>query len=61
MYYLQIGNRGLVVILPNDELIITSDREKATKYKTAGEAMKAAIKVNSALGTHAVKFAFIHE
>ena len=47
--------------MPNNELVITSDRDKATKYKTAGEAMKAAIKANSALGTHAVTFGFIHE
>lgn len=61
MFYLQIKDKGLVVVMPNNELVITSDRDKATKYKTAGEAMKAAIKANSALGTHAVTFGFIHE
>ncbi len=57
MYYiLTTGPKGFIKVLDNEEIIISPDYNKATQYQTAGDAMKAAAKVNVALGTHAVKF-----
>ena len=57
MYYiLTTDPKGFIQVLDNEEIIISPDRNKATQYQTAGDAMRAAVKVNAALGTHAVKF-----
>lgn len=42
--------------MDNEEIVISPDYNKATQYQTTGDAMRAAAKVNAALGTHAVKF-----
>lgn len=46
MYILRISNKAFIQIKP-DEVVITSDYEKATKYNTIGEAMKAASELNN--------------
>ena len=56
MYYiLKASTKAFIVIQPDGDMIITSDYTKATKDSTIGDAMKAASKVNGALGTHLVK------
>lgn len=56
MYYiLKASPKAFVIVQPNNELIITSDYTKATKYNTIGDAMRAASEVNEALGVHAFK------
>lgn len=54
-YILSASQKAFVVVLPDNELVITPKYEKATQYLTIGDAMRAAVKVNQALGTHAVK------
>lgn len=57
MYYiLTVRSNGFVEVKDNGELLITPNQSKATRYESAGDAMRAAIDVNSALGTHTVKF-----
>ena len=57
MYFiLTTGPKGFVKVLDNEEIIISPDYNKATQYQTAGDAIRAAARVNSSLGTHAVKF-----
>ena len=46
MYILQIGN-GVFIQVKTDEVVITSDYEKATKYNTIGEAMGVASELNN--------------
>ena len=54
-YILKVSPKAFITVAPNDELVITPDYTKATQYATIGEAMKAASKVNGALGSHLVK------
>lgn len=57
MYYiLTTGPKGFIKTQDNEEIIITSNPDKATQYQIVGDAIKAAIKINTALGTHIVKF-----
>lgn len=57
MYYiLKAGPKNFVKVKDHKELVITPDQSKATQYESAGDAMRAAVEVNSALGTHSVKF-----
>lgn len=57
MYYiLTTGPKGFIRIQDNEEIVISPNPEKATQYQIVGDAMKAAAKVNSTLGTHSVKF-----
>lgn len=53
MYILRISNKAFIQIKP-DEVVITSDYEKATKY-TIGEAMKAASELNKLINNPVVK------
>ena len=46
MYILRISNKAFIQVKP-DEVFITSDYEKATKYSTIGEAMRIASELNS--------------
>lgn len=56
MYYiLKASTKAFVIVQPNDDLVITPDYTRATQYSTIGDAMRAATKVNGALGTHLVK------
>ena len=54
MYILQIGNKAFIQIRP-DEVVITSDYEKATKYNTIGEAMRKASELNNSIGHYIIK------
>ena len=54
MYILQIGN-GVFIQVKTDEVVITSDYEKATKYNTIGEAMKVASELNELINTSIIK------
>lgn len=54
MYILRISNKAFIQIKP-DEVVITSDYEKATKYNTIGEAMKAASELNKLINNPVVK------
>lgn len=56
MYYiLKASPKAFIIVQPGDDLVITPDYTRATQYSTIGDAMKAAAKVNGALGTHLVK------
>jgi hypothetical protein len=48
MYILKINQKAFVI--KNDEIIITSDYTKASRYETIGEAMRMAASVNNVLG-----------
>lgn len=54
MYILQIGNKAFIQIRP-DEVVITSDYEKATRYNTIGEAMRKASELNNLIGHYIIK------
>ena len=54
MYILQIGNKAFIQVRP-DEVVITSDYEKATKYNTIGEAMRKASELNNLIGHYTIK------
>lgn len=60
-YILTAGSKGFIKVEDNGELIISPDQNKATRYESVGDAMRAAIDINSALGTHTVKFTSIEE
>lgn len=60
-FILTTGPKGFIKVLDNEEIIISPDCTKATQYQTAGDAMRAATKVNSALGVHAVKFTSVDD
>ena len=51
MYILRISNKVFIQVKP-DEVSITSDYEKATKYNTIGEAMRIASELNSDFESH---------
>ena len=51
MYILRISNKAFIQVKP-DEVSITSDYEKVTKYNTIGEAMRIASELNSAFKSH---------
>lgn len=56
MYYiLKASPKAFVIEQPNEELIITPDYTKATQYAVIGGAMRAAVRVNQALGTNIFK------
>ena len=54
MYILRISNKAFIQVKP-DEVVITSDYEKATKYNTIGEAMKAASELNKLISNPVIK------
>ena len=54
MYILQISNKAFIQVR-HDEVIITSDYEKATKYNTIGEAMRVASKLNKLISNPVIK------
>ena len=59
-YILQASPKAFI-ITGNEEVIVTSDYKRATQYPTIGAAMKAAVKVNKALGTHIIKAVYYVE
>ena len=54
MYILRISNKAFIQVRP-DEVAITSDYEKATKYNTIGEAMKIASELNNDFENHIIR------
>lgn len=54
MYILRISSKAFIQVKP-DEVIITSDYEKATKYNTIGEAMRIASELNELINNPVVK------
>lgn len=54
MYILRISNKAFIQVKP-DEVVITSDYEKATKYNTIGEAMKVASELNELINNSIIK------
>lgn len=48
MFIVQVTSRAFIRVF-NDELVITPDKEKATKYETIGDAMRAAALANDFL------------
>ena len=59
-YILQASPKAFI-ITGDEEVIVTSDYQRATQYPTIGAAMKAAVKVNKALGTHIIKAVYYAE
>ena len=53
-YILQASPKAFI-ITGDEEVIVTSDYQRATQYPTIGAAMKAAAEVNKALGVHIIK------
>ena len=54
MYILRISSKAFIRVKP-DEVVITSDYEKATRYNTIGEAMKVASELNELINTSIIK------
>ena len=54
MYILRISNKAFIQVKP-DEVVITSDYEKATKYSTIGEAMRKDSELNNLIGHYIIK------
>lgn len=54
MYILRISNKAFVQVKP-DEVVITSDYEKATKYNTIGEAMRIASELNNDFESYIIR------
>jgi len=54
MYIVKISPKALIRF-NKDELVITSDLERASEFSNIGDAMKAAVEVNEALDTHIAK------
>lgn len=54
MYILQISNKAFIQVRP-DEVVITSDYEKATRYNTIGEAMKVASELNELINNSIIR------
>lgn len=54
MFIVQATSRAFIRIF-NDELVITPDKEKATKYETIGDAMRAAALANELLESKTIR------
>ena len=54
MYILRISNKAFIQVKPN-EVVITSDYEKAIKYNTIGEAMRIASELNNDFESHIIR------
>lgn len=59
-YILQASPKAFI-ITGDEEVIVTSDYQRATQYPTIGAAMKAAAEVNKALGVHIIKAVYYAE
>ena len=59
-YILQASPKAFI-ITGDEEVIVTSDYQKAPQYPTIGAAMKAAAEVNKALGVHIIKAVYYAE
>ena len=54
MYILRISNKMFIQV-KSDEVVITSDYEKAIKYNTIGEAMRIASELNNDFESHIIR------
>ena len=54
MFIVQVTSRAFIRVF-NDELVITHDKEKATKYETIGDAMRAAALANDLLESKTIR------
>lgn len=54
MYILRISNKAFIQV-KSEEVAITSDYEKATKYNTIGEAMRKASELNNDFENHIIR------
>lgn len=54
MFIVQVTSRAFIRVF-NDELVITPDKEKATKYETIGDAMRAAAFANDFLESKTIR------
>ena len=54
MFIVQVTSRAFIRVF-NDELVITPDKEKATKYETFGDAMRAAALANDLLESKTIR------
>lgn len=54
MFIVQVTSRAFIRVF-NDELVITPDKEKATKYETIGDAMRAAALANDLLESKTIR------
>ena len=54
MFIVQVTSRAFIRVF-NDELVITPDTEKATKYETIGDAMRAAALANDLLESKTIR------
>lgn len=54
MFIVQVTSRAFIRVF-NDELVITPDKEKATKYKTIGDAMRATALANDFLESKTIR------
>ena len=54
MYILQISNKAFIQV-KSDEVVITTNYEKATKYNTIGEAMRIASGLNNDFESHIIR------
>lgn len=54
MFIVQVTSRAFIRVF-NDELVITPDKEKATKYETIGDAMRAAALAHDLLESKTIR------
>ena len=54
MFIVQVTSRAFIRVF-NDELVITPDKEKATKYETIGDAIRAAALANDLLESKTIR------
>ena len=54
MFIVKVTSRAFIRVF-NDELVITPDKEKATKYETIGYAMRAAALANDFLESKTIR------
>ena len=54
MYILKIGN-GLLIKEIAEDIVLTKDYTQAIQYKTIGDAMRDAVKLNDLIGHYIIK------
>ena len=54
MYILKIGN-GLLIKEIDEDIVLTKDYTQAIQYKTIGDAMRDAVKLNDLIGHYIIK------
>ena len=54
MFIVKVTSRAFIRVF-NDELVITPDKEQATKYETIGDAMRAAALANNLLESKTIR------